>query len=107
MRKLIGHELNELEKLYQGEIDALHQENNLVCGEGERLYTIQNVSLLKKKIKNGEKIPDSKGFTSKIGELGDKMEVLIGEVTEDICEIIRGLTHFWEASKELLLNSKR
>jgi hypothetical protein len=38
-----------------------------VCGEGDRLYTIQNVSLLKKKIKNGEKIPDNKGFTSKIG----------------------------------------
>jgi hypothetical protein len=25
MRKLIGHELNELEKMYQGEIEALHQ----------------------------------------------------------------------------------
>jgi hypothetical protein len=35
------------------------------------------------------------------------MEILVSEVTEDICEIIRGLRSFWEASKELLLNSKR
>jgi len=66
MRKLVGQELNDLEKLYQGEIEALHQENNLVCGIGEKLYTVKNVSLLKTKIKNGEKIPDSKTFTSKI-----------------------------------------
>jgi transposase len=66
MRKLVGQELNDLEKLYQGEIEALHQENNLVCGIGEKLYTVKNVSLLKTKIKNGEQIPDSKTFTSKI-----------------------------------------
>ena len=57
MRKLIGHELNELEKLYQGEIEALHQENNVVCGVGEKVYTHQKISLIKKKIKNKEKIP--------------------------------------------------
>jgi hypothetical protein len=57
MRKLMGHELNELEKLYQGEIEALHQENNVVCGVGEKVYTHQNISLIKKKIKNQEKIP--------------------------------------------------
>ena len=53
----MGHELNELEKLYQGEIEALHQENNVVCGVGEKVYTHQNISLIKKKIKNQEKIP--------------------------------------------------
>jgi hypothetical protein len=77
----------------------LHQENNLVCGVGEKLYTVKNVSLLKNKIKKGEKIPDSKNFTTKIVELGKKMEYLVGEVTEDVCEIIRGLTNFWDASK--------
>jgi len=36
---------------------------------GDKLYTMQNVSLLKKKIKNGEKIPEMKVFNAKIGEL--------------------------------------
>ena len=54
---MIGHELNELEKMYQSEIEALHQENNVVCGVGEKVYTHQNISLIKKKIKNQEKIP--------------------------------------------------
>lgn len=51
----------------------MHQENNLVCGVGEKLYTVKNVSLLKNKIKKGEKIPDTKNFTTKIAELGKKM----------------------------------
>jgi hypothetical protein len=59
--------------MYQSEVDALHQENNVVCGVGERIYTHQNISLLKKKIKSNEKIPDEKVFTSKINELCEKM----------------------------------
>ncbi len=49
----IGKELNELSEVYRGEVEALHEENNLVCGVGEKLYTLKNISLLKRKIKNG------------------------------------------------------
>ena len=35
------------------------------------------------------------------------METLVGEVTEDVCEMVRGLKGFWSATKHLLLNSKR
>lgn len=107
MRKMIGHELNELEKLYQSEVEALQQENNVVCGVGENIYTHQNISLIKRKIKNQEKIADTKVFNAKVAELCEKMECLVGEVTEDVCEIIKGMTSFWEETKQLLLNSKR
>lgn len=69
MRKMVGHQLNELEKMYQSEVDALHQENNVVCGVGEKVYTHQNISLIKRKIKNNEKIPEQKVFNAKISEL--------------------------------------
>jgi hypothetical protein len=58
-------------------VEALQQENNVICGVGEKIYTHQNVSLIKRKIKNGEKISDSRQFTEKINELCDKMGSLI------------------------------
>ena len=62
---------------------------------GEKVYTHQNISLIKKKIKSQEKIPETKVFSSKINELSEKMECLVGEVTEDVCEIIKSLHSFW------------
>ena len=59
--------------MYQSEIKTLQEENNVVCGVGERLYTFKNVSLLKKKIKNNEKIPETKTFVSKVSEMCEKM----------------------------------
>ena len=50
-------------------MEALQQENNVICGVGEKIYTHQNISLIKKKIKNGERVPDSRQFSEKINDL--------------------------------------
>jgi len=38
----------------------------VVCGVGQKLYTMKNISLLKKKIQSNEKIPENKIFIDKI-----------------------------------------
>ena len=77
MRKRVAQEMDELDNKYQSEVEALREENNVVCGVGKKLYTMKNISLLKKKIKNGEKIPENKVFANKIEDLCQKMEILV------------------------------
>jgi hypothetical protein len=52
MRKNVSQEMNELDRLYQSEVQALREENDLICGVGSKLYTMKNVSILKKKIRD-------------------------------------------------------
>lgn len=66
MKKTVGQEMSNLDSLYQSEIEALREENNLICGVGSKLYSMKNISLLKKKIKRNEKIPEMRVFNSKI-----------------------------------------
>ena len=66
MRKAITKEMDQLDSQYQSEVQALRYENDVICGAGEHLYTVRNVSLLKKKIKQNEKIPENKNFKEKV-----------------------------------------
>lgn len=107
MRKLVGQEINELERMYALEVDTLLMENNLVCKTGRTHYTSQNIAVIKDKIRKNQRIPNNNQFVVLTNSLCDKMEQLISENTYEICTLICGLSKFWGNSKDMLLNTKR
>lgn len=65
----------------------------VICGQGG--YNMENITAIKHKIREGNKIPAEKKLEDEFANLVNQVNFLISETTELICKTIKDLTEYW------------